>query len=126
MGRQSHGRVGICWLGPIDVGFHRHSVRLPTDAGRQGLVPEILAQKGLAEPTNSRDFPGLGRSAQDFGYFEKAYSPSVTGNAGDWASEHRTSASPPPAIPTRGPHTGLTARVENFARTIGAQIFGKW
>jgi len=89
-------------------------------------VPQISAKKGLAEPSYSGDFPGLGRSAQDFGYFEKAYPPGVTGNARDEASEHQTSASAPPAIPSSAPHTGLTARLENFARTIGAQIFGKW
>jgi hypothetical protein len=89
-------------------------------------VAKISAEKDLAEPSYSGDFPGLGRSAQDFGYFEKAYPPGMTGHASDSTSDYKTSASPPPAIPSGASHTGLTARVENFARTIGAQIFGKW
>jgi hypothetical protein len=89
-------------------------------------VAKISAEKDLAEPSYSGDFPGLGRNAQDFGYFEKAYPPGVTGNALDPTSDYQTSASPPAALPSSASHTGLTARVENFARTIGAQIFGKW
>ncbi len=89
-------------------------------------MAEFSAKKDLAEPSFSGDFPGLGRNAQDFGYFEKAYPPGVTGNAWDPTSDDPTPASPPPAMPSGAPHTGLTARVENFARTIGAQIFGKW
>ena len=89
-------------------------------------MAKISAEKDLAEPSYSRDFPGLGRNAQDFGYFEKAYPPGVTGNALDPTSDYQTSASPPAALPSSASHTGLTARVENFARTIGAQIFGKW
>jgi hypothetical protein len=89
-------------------------------------VAEFSAKKDLAEPSYSGDFPGLGRSAQDFGYFEKGYPPGMTGNAGDPTSDYQSSASPPPTIPGGTSHTGLTARVEHFARTIGAQIFGKW
>ena len=89
-------------------------------------MAKISAEKDLAEPFYSGDFPGLDRSAQDFGYFEKAYPPGMIENARDPASDYQTSASPPPAIPNSASHTGLTARVENFARTIGAQIFGKW
>jgi hypothetical protein len=89
-------------------------------------VAEFSAKKDLAEPSYSGEFPGLGRSAQDFGYFEKAYPPATAAHAWDPTSDDQTSASPPPAIPSGASHTGLTARVENFARTIGAQIFGKW
>ena len=89
-------------------------------------MAEISAKKDLAEPSYSGDFPGLGRDAQDFGYFEKAYPPGIAGKAWDPTSEYQTSASPPPAIPSSASHTGFTARVENFARTIGAQLFGKW
>jgi hypothetical protein len=89
-------------------------------------VAKISAEKDLAEPFYSRDFPGLDRSAQDSGYFEKAYPPRMTGTAWDPTSDYQTSASPHPAISSGTSHTGLTARVENFARTIGAQIFGKW
>ena len=89
-------------------------------------MAKISAEKDSAEPSYSGDFPGLGRSAQDFGYFEKAYPPGMIENARHPASDYQTSASPPPAIPNSASHTGLTARVENFARTIGAQIFGKW
>ena len=84
------------------------------------------AEKDSAEPSYSEDFPGLGRSAQDFGYFEKAYPPGMTGNAWDPTSDHQTPAAPHTVIPSGASHPGLTARVENFARTIGAQIFGKW
>jgi hypothetical protein len=89
-------------------------------------VAEFSAKKDLAEPSYSGEFPGLGRTAQDFGYFEKAYPPATTGHAWDSTSDDQTSAYPPPAVPSGASHTGLTARVENFARTIGAQIFGKW
>ena len=89
-------------------------------------MAEISAKKDLAGPSYSGDFPGLGRNAQDFGYFEKPYPRGITGNAWDSTPDYQTSASPAPAIQNSAPHTGLTARVENFARTIGTQIFGKW
>jgi hypothetical protein len=89
-------------------------------------VAKLSAEKDLAEPSYSGDFPGLGRSAQDFGYFEKAYPPGMTIKARNPTSDHQASASPPPASPSSASHTGLTARLENFARTIGAQLFGKW
>ncbi len=89
-------------------------------------MAEFSAKKDLTEPSYSGDLPGLGRSAQDFGYFEKDYPPGMSGNASDPTSDDQTSASPPPAMPSGASHTGLTARVENIARTIGAQIFGKW
>ena len=80
-------------------------------------MAEISAKKDLAGPSYSGDFPGLGRDAQDFGYFEKTFSPGVTGNTAD---------PPTPIFPSAVSHAGFTARVENLARTIGAQIFGKW
>ena len=89
-------------------------------------MAEFSAKRDLTEPSYSGDLPGLDRSAQDFGYFEKGYPPGVSGNAWDPTSDYQSPASPPPAIPSGASHTGLTARVENFARTIGAQIFGKW
>lgn len=89
-------------------------------------MAEYSAKKDLTEPSYSGDLPGLGRCAQDFGYFEKDYPPGMSGNAWDPTTDHQTSASLPPAIPSGASHTGLTARVENIARTIGAQIFGKW
>ena len=94
-------------------------------------MTEISAKKDVAGPSYSGDFSGLGRNAQDFGYFEKAYPHGMTGNTWDgttWdpTSDDQASASPPPAIPSNAFHAGLTARLENLARTIGAQIFGKW
>ena len=89
-------------------------------------MAKISTEKDLAEPSCSGDFPGLGRSAQDFGYFEKAYPAGASRNTWDPTSDRQASDTPPPAIPSGASHTGLTARVENFARTIGAQIFGKW
>ena len=89
-------------------------------------MAKISAEKDFAEPSSFGDFPGLGHSAQDFGYFEAAYPPGTTGNTCDPPADHQTSATPPPAVPSGRSHTGLTARVENFARTVGTQIFGKW
>ena len=89
-------------------------------------MAKTSAEKDLAGPSYSGDFPGLGRNAQDFGYFEKAYPPGMTGNAAWDPNTHEKSDSPLPAIPPGAAHAGLTARLENFARTIGAQIFGKW
>jgi hypothetical protein len=113
-------------MGRFDGGFHRHPVWLPAGFSRQGLVAKISAEKDLAGPSYSGDFPGLGRNAQDFGYFEKAYPPGMTGDAWDPNAPHDKSETPLPVIPAGAAHAGLTARLENFARTIGAQIFGKW
>jgi hypothetical protein len=87
-------------------------------------VVENSAKKGLAGPSYSGDFPGIGRNAQDFGYFEKPYQPGMAGNTWDPTSDYLPTASP--VTPSSASHAGLTARLENFARTIGAQIFGKW
>jgi hypothetical protein len=89
-------------------------------------VAKIAAERDLAEPSYSGDLPGLGRRAQDTGYFDKVYAPDMHGGARGPASNYLDSPALPPEHPSGVYHTGLTARVENFARTIGAQIFGKW
>ena len=89
-------------------------------------MAEYSAERDLAEPSYPGDLPGLGRRAQDVGYFGKVCAPDMHGGAREPTSNYRDSAASPPAHPSGVSHTGLTARVENFARTIGAQIFGKW
>ena len=89
-------------------------------------MAKISAEKDLAEPSYPGDLPGLGRRAQDIGYFGKVHAPDMLGGAREPISGYQDSAAPPAYRPSAASHTGLTARVENFIRTIGAQIFGKW
>ena len=89
-------------------------------------MAKFSVERDLAEPSYPGDLPGLGRRAQDIGYFDKVHAPDKRGGAWEPTSDYQNSAAPPPDRPSTVPHTGLTARVENIARTIGTQIFGKW
>ena len=81
-------------------------------------------ERNLAGASYTRDFPGLGTEPQDIGYLHG------TGTASDHAQEpmrdHEDANLLAPNRVSGVPPMRLTVRVENIARTIGTQIFGKW
>ena len=89
-------------------------------------MAKISAEKDLAEASYPGDFPGLSNSAQDNGHLEKTRAPDLSGGAWGSIGGNRNTSSPPPVDAVGVPQTTLTARVENIARSIGTQIFGKW
>ena len=89
-------------------------------------MAKISPEKDIAEASYPGDFPGLSNSAQDDGYLEKAHASDLSGGAWGSISGNRNTSSPPPVGTVGVPQTTLTARVENIARSIGSQIFGKW
>jgi len=87
-------------------------------------VAKFPTERNLAGASYTGDFPGLGTDPQDIEYLHD------TGRASDHAREPMCDYggvnSPAPNPVSGVPPMRLTVRVENIARTIGTQIFGKW
>ena len=89
-------------------------------------MTKFPTERNLAGAAYSGDFPGLGTDPRDIGYLHGT----GTGTASDHAQEpipdYQGVSVPPPDRVSGVPPMRLTVRVENIARTIGTQIFGKW
>ena len=87
-------------------------------------MAKLPPERHLPGAAYTGDFPGLGTDPQAFDYLRGT--DTASDNVQEPKPDYQGVSVPPPDRVSGVPPMRLTVRVENIARTIGTQIFGKW